>query len=144
MVPTDPNTLIKKVSIETGFPEKVCREIIHFYWNRVRHALVNGKSHSVYIRNFGYLKASSRSIDKKIYSYERLLSNLDNTKNPKLVYYYAKWRISVLRKLQSIHLYDNFIKRKTRQIRARIFRNLEESQKNSARINKFIDQETGD
>jgi len=144
MVPTDPNTLIKNVAIKTGFPEKVCSEIIHLYWNRVRQGMVKGNAPYVKIRNFGFLKASTKVIDRKIEHYDKVLHNIDNSKKPVFMIRYASWRISILRKLQFIYLYENFIKRKIRKVRVSIFRNLEESQKNTAGAHKFITQETGD
>lgn len=144
MVPTDPNTLIKKVAIKTGFSEKVCSEIIHLYWNKVRQSMVKGEAPYVKIRNLGILKASTKVIDRKINHYEKTLLNIDNAKKPAFMIRYCSWRISVLRKLQFIHLYENFTKRKIRKIRVSIFRNLEKSEKDSRGIFKFIDQEERD
>jgi nucleoid DNA-binding protein len=144
MVPTDPNTLIKKVALKTGFSEKVCAEIIHLYWNKVRQGMIRGKSPYVKIRNFGYLKASTKIIDRRINHYEKVLADIDNAKKPAFMLRYASWRISVLRKLQSIYLYENFIKRKIRKTRVGIFRNLKESEKNTGRVYQFLNQEEGD
>lgn len=144
MEPTNPNTLIKKVSQKTGVPESICKHVIDTFWTRVRKGAVEEGTPLIYIRNLGYFKASTNLVEKRITVYENFLKNISEQKNPQFVLNYAAWRISVLRRMQNVYFYDRYIKRKNRKIRVSVFRDLQKQEKNTRRFDKPINPEEGD
>jgi len=144
MEPTNPNTLIKKVSERTGVPESICKDIINNYWTSVRKGAAEKGSPLIYIRNLGFFKASTNLIEKRITVYENFLKNISLQKNPVFVLKYAAWRISLLKKMQNVYFYDKYIKRKNRKIRISVFRNLQKQEENTGRFNKSVNPEEGD
>lgn len=127
MIPSNYKKLIPKVAEITGFSEELCSEVIEDFWGEVRKAVSLGKAPRVYLNNLGYFKVSIRKLEEKILGYHKLSQNIGLYKSPHQILYFAKWRSSILKKIQDTLIYDKFRKRKTNQIRKRMLEDIKKS-----------------
>lgn len=79
MNPKKPNTFIKQTAEETGVSEETVKEVVNYYWARVRNSLAELKHHSVKVSNLGTFKIRANKIQKEIEKNEDIARHSDPT-----------------------------------------------------------------
>lgn len=79
MNPKKSNEFSKKVANELGVHEETVKEVMNFYWNRVRVGLSDLRHHSIKVLNLGTFKIRQRRIKGELEDAQRILESSDPT-----------------------------------------------------------------
>jgi nucleoid DNA-binding protein len=98
--PKKANEFTKAVADELGVHEDTVKEVVNFYWGRVRNSLSELKHHSVKVLNLGTFKIRQQRIQKEI-GYAKTIIE---TNDPQEFRQYAKhaYAIDKLTKLNTL------------------------------------------
>ena len=73
MNPKKANKLIKPAAEATNCNETLVQDLVEFYWADVRKALVEMKSHNIFIQNLGTFKIKSWKLSEAREKYETMI-----------------------------------------------------------------------
>ena len=73
MNPKKANKLIKPAAEATNCNETLVQDLVEFYWADVRKALVEMKSHNIFIQNLGTFKIKSWKLSEARKKYETMI-----------------------------------------------------------------------
>jgi nucleoid DNA-binding protein len=77
--PKKANTFIKAAAKEAGVSEETAKEVVNYYWTRVRNSLSELKHHSIKITNLGTFKIRQTKIALEMKKAQTTINNSDPT-----------------------------------------------------------------
>lgn len=97
MVPKKPNTLLKAAAEATGNDLQLVEDITSFFWEDTRKALVDLRSHNIYIESFGTFVVKSWKIPETEKSLVAQITHYNDLQESKKMTFQ---RFSILKDLQ--------------------------------------------
>lgn len=97
MVPKKPNTLLKATAEATGDDLKLVQDITSFFWEDTRKALVDLRSHNIYIESFGTFVVKSWKLPEVENKLCQLIAHYNELQESKKMTFQ---RFSILKDLQ--------------------------------------------
>lgn len=98
MLPKKASEHIKPTALELEVSEDLVQDITAFYWNEVRKAVVDLKSHNIYVENLGTFKIKHWKLDEVEQNYRLMIERLQKRQETGTVTFQ---RFSIMKDLQA-------------------------------------------